>query len=108
MGDHRPTMDCIQSDRRFDGFDNYPPDSSTPSPSASKGGRNTISALWCEIHATFLARNNTHLVFQGIARLSEIPVKDVVIVVFMLSLWAYSIALIVRAWAKVNLNANRE
>ena len=41
---------------------------------------------------------------KGIARLSEIPVKDVVIVVFMLTLWAYSIALIVRAWAKVNLN----
>ena len=65
-------------------------------------------SLRCEIHATFLTRNETYLVFPGIARLSEIPVKDVVIVVFMLSLWAYSIALIVRAWAKVNLNANRE
>ena len=62
-------------------------------------------SLRCEIHATFLARNETYLVFPGIARLSEIPVKDVVIVVFMLSLWAYSIALIVRAWAKLNLNA---
>ena len=40
MGDHRPTatVECIQSDRRFDGFDDYAPDSSTPSPSASKGG----------------------------------------------------------------------
>ena len=55
-----------------------------------------------------MARNETYLLFPGIARLSEIPMKDVVIVVFMLSLWAYSIALIVRAWAKVNLNANRE
>lgn len=37
MGD--PTLDCIQSKRRFGagGFDNAP-DSSTQSPSASKGG----------------------------------------------------------------------
>ena len=41
MGDHRPTVDCIQSDGRFDGFDNYAPDISTPSPSASKGGGGT-------------------------------------------------------------------
>ena len=49
--------------------------------------------------------SRTYYVLQGIARLTEIPVKDVVIVMFMLCLWAYSIALIVRAWAKVNLNA---
>ncbi len=45
---------------------------------------------------------------KGAARLSEIPVKDVVIVLFMLSLWGYSIFLIVRAWAKVHQIAGME
>ena len=35
--------------------------------------------------------------------MSAIPVKDVVIVIFMLGLWLYSILLIVRAWAKVHV-----
>ena len=38
----------------------------------------------------------------GATKISEIPVKDVVIVIFMLSLWIYSIMLIVRAWSKVH------
>ncbi len=43
----------------------------------------------------------------GRTELSEIPVKDVVIVIFMLLLWLYSIMLIVRAWAKIhNLPGN--
>ena len=40
---------------------------------------------------------------KGAATLwSEVPVKDWVIVLFMLGLWLYSIMLIVRAWAKVH------
>ena len=38
----------------------------------------------------------------GPTRLGEIPVKDIIIVIFMLCLWLYSIALIVRAWAKIH------
>ena len=38
----------------------------------------------------------------GPTHFSDIPVKDLVIVGFMLGLWLYSIALIVRAWAKVH------
>ena len=38
----------------------------------------------------------------GPTHLSDIPVKDVIIVIFMLLLWLYSIALIVRAWAKIH------
>jgi len=34
--------------------------------------------------------------------LNSIPVKDVIIVAFMLSLWLYSIMLIVRAWSKIH------
>lgn len=33
---------------------------------------------------------------------SEIPLKDVVIVMFMLILWLYSIMLMLRAWAKIH------
>ena len=39
----------------------------------------------------------------GKTKISEIPVKDVIIVIFMLGLWLYSILLIVRAWAKVHV-----
>ena len=39
----------------------------------------------------------------GKTDMSAIPVKDVVIVIFMLGLWLYSILLIVRAWAKVHV-----
>lgn len=39
----------------------------------------------------------------GRTKFSDIPVKDVVIVFFMLALWLYSIMLIVRAWAKIHV-----
>ena len=38
----------------------------------------------------------------GRTDLLDIPIKDVIIVMFMLCLWLYSIMLIVRAWAKIH------
>ena len=60
---------------------------------------------------TMLNKDHFHAIFPlellspakgGPTDLSAIPVKDVLIVLFMLGLWLYSIMLIVRAWAKVH------
>jgi len=47
-------------------------------------------------------RNSSNFSFAAAGDVSSVPVKDVVIVAFMLSLWLYSILLIVRAWAKIH------
>jgi hypothetical protein len=70
--------------------------------------RDCLSGDWsdpAEANASAAINQDGHVYHGdkgGRTDLTDVPVKDVIIVLFMLGLWAYSIRLIVKAWSKIH------